>query len=106
MLGHGESRPVSCASVRGNVPWRRRPYWLSSTDRQGRTDTRTTLVDYVERMVRLTPTHHLVLWCAIDGLDLATLLFGLDAVIGSGEKFPIVPPIPVEQARQATLELL
>jgi hypothetical protein len=57
-------------------------------------------------VLHLTPTHHLVLYCAWDGLDISTLLTGMDRLIASGEKFPLVPPIPADEARQATLELL
>jgi hypothetical protein len=57
-------------------------------------------------VLELNRVHHLVLFCAWDGLDIATLLVGMDHVIGSGERFPLVPAIPAEAARQATLELL
>jgi hypothetical protein len=56
--------------------------------------------------VELKRTHHLVLYCAFDGLELATVVLGMDLVIGSGESFTLVPPVPPENARQATLELL
>lgn len=56
--------------------------------------------------MELKRTHHLVLYCAFDGLELATVVLGMDLVIGSGERFTLVPPTPPEDARQATLELL
>jgi hypothetical protein len=43
---------------------------------------------------------------ACDGLDISTLLLGMDHVGASGEKFTLVPPIPPDEARQATLDLL
>jgi len=56
--------------------------------------------------VELRRTHHLVLFCAHDGLELATLLLGMELGIGSEESVTLVPPIPPDDARQATLELL
>ena len=56
--------------------------------------------------MKLTRTHYLVLYCALDGLELATLLVGMNLMIGSGEEFTLVPPTPPDDARRATLELL
>jgi hypothetical protein len=57
-------------------------------------------------IVELTRTHHLILFCAIDDLPLATLLLGMEHLSASGERFTLVPPIPREDARRAALDLL
>jgi hypothetical protein len=56
--------------------------------------------------VELTRTHHFVLYCAVDWLDIATLRLGMNLTIGSGEQFVLAPPMPPDEARRATLELL
>jgi hypothetical protein len=55
--------------------------------------------------VELTRTHFVVLFVAADGLDVASVLSGIDTVSADGECFPLTAPIPLEDARSATLEL-